>query len=206
MSEPALIICEYCDSVHRHAELPRGGTARCTVCKGPLYRRSRFDLESMQALTVAAGLVFVIANAWPLVTMESQGIVRETTLLGMVAAAWDSGIAAVAAIAALTVFLFPLLQIALYAYVLPGLRGQRRPREFEAAMRLLRAIRPWSMVEVFLIGVLVSVVKMSSLAEVTPEPGLWGFGVLTLLLTALGGFDLRELWTEAEARVPAGRA
>jgi len=202
MPASPLIICEYCDTVHRHTELDAGASARCINCDGPLYRRSRFDLDAMLALTAASAFVFIIANAYPIVVMQSQGITTETTLWGMVIAAWDSGIAAVAAIAALTVFLFPMLQISLYGYVLPGLRAGKLPREFNAAMRLLHLIRPWSMVEVFLIGVMVSVVKMGKLADVLPQPGLWGFAVLTLLLTALGSFDLRELWLEAEARQP----
>lgn len=200
MTAEPLIICEYCDAVHRRPALPPGGSARCQTCGGPLYRRSRFDLEAMLALTLASAVVFVVANAYPLVTMSSQGIETHASLLGLVMAAWDSGIAAVAAITALTVMIFPLLQISLYCYVLPGLRSGRLPREFHAAMRLLRRIRPWSMVEVFLIGTLVSVIKMSGLADVSPQPGLWGFGILTVLLTALGSFDLRELWWEAAER------
>ena len=193
-----LITCEYCDTVHRRPALEPGGSARCVVCHGPLVRKSRFDVEAMLALTVASAIVFVIANVYPIVTMQAQGITTQTTLWHMVISAWDSGIALVAAIAALTVLLFPLLQIGLYFYVLPGLRSGRLPHEFNAAMRLLRQLRPWSMVEVFLIGTLVSVVKMHSLAEVSPQAGLWGFGLLTMLLTALGSFDLRELWLEAE--------
>ncbi|GAC1629135.1 MAG: hypothetical protein NVS9B10_19930 [Nevskia sp.] len=195
-----LIICEYCDTVHRRPELEPGGSARCLACGGPLVRKSRFDVDAMLALTAASAIVFVIANVYPIVIMESQGITTQTTLWSMVISAWDSGIALVAAIAALTVMVFPLLQISLYLYVLPGLRGGRLPAEFNGAMRLLRQLRPWSMVEVFLIGTLVSVVKMQSLAEVSPQPGLWGFGLLTVLLTALGSFDLRELWLEAAER------
>lgn len=206
MAAEPLIICEYCDTVHRQAPLAAGDSARCVVCHGPLYRRSRFDVDAMLALTVASAIVFIVANAWPIVTMQSQGITTQATLWGMILAAWDSGIAAVAAIAALTVFVFPLLQIALYLYVLPGLRSGRLPAEFRPAMRVLRQLRPWSMVEVFLIGVMVSVVKMGHLAEVLPQPGLWAFAVLTVLLTALGSFDLRELWAAAEARISEARA
>jgi paraquat-inducible protein A len=53
------------------------------------------------------------------------------------------------------------------------------------------------MVEVFLIGVMVSVVKLSALASVTPDAGLWAFAVLTCLLTALHSFDLHALWLRA---------
>jgi len=65
-------------------------------------------------------------------------------------------------------------------------------------MHLLRQLRPWSMVEVFLIGVLVTIIKIGSLADVVLQPGIWSFGVLTALLTALAGFDTRELWQAAD--------
>jgi paraquat-inducible protein A len=197
MSE-ALLICPHCDAVHRRLPLAPGESARCRVCAAPLHGRSRFGIETMLALTITGLLVFLIANLFPIVEMEAQGVSTSATLWDMIVSAADSGIAAVAAIVALTVLLFPLLQLSLYFHVLlPLLRGHV-PRDFAGAMTVLRQVRPWSMVEVFLIGVMVSVVKMSHVATVSPQPGLWGFALLTLLLTALNSFDPRELWDAAE--------
>lgn len=198
MPAQALIVCEHCDTVHRRVELAPGAAARCHTCGGPLYHRSRLELNAMLALTLAGIIVFAVANAYPLVTLSSQGIRNEAALWQMVASAWNSHIALVAAIAALTVFFFPLLQLALYAYILLPLSLHRVPRGFAAAMHLLRQLRPWSMVEVFLIGVLVTIIKIGSLADVVLQPGIWSFGVLTALLTALAGFDTRELWQAAD--------
>lgn len=189
-----LAVCEHCDSVHRRGPLAPGQAADCRVCGATLYRRSRLDPDAMLALTIGALIVFVLANAAPIVTMESGGVVTRGWLLSIVSASWVAGIGPVAAIAAATVFLFPLAQLALYLYVLLGARAPTRPAGFAPAMQGLRLLRPWSMVEVFLIGILVSIIKMTTLAAVTPEPGLWGFAVLTILLTALSTFELRELW------------
>ncbi len=189
-----LAVCEHCDSVHQRGRLAPGEAADCRVCGATLYRRSRLDVDAMLALTIAAAIVFVLANAAPIVTMQSGGVTTRGWLGSIVAAAWDSGVGPVAAIAAATVFLFPLAQLSLYLFVLSASKLDARPPGFAAAMHGLRYLRPWSMVEVFLIGILVSIVKMSSLAKVTPEAGLWGFGVLTILLTALGTFELRALW------------
>ena len=189
-----LAICEHCDSVHQRGALAPGEAADCRVCGATLYRRSRLDVDAMLALTVAALIVFVLANAAPIVTMQSGGVTTRGWLMTIVSSAWEYGVGPVAAIAAGTVFLFPLAQLGLYLYVLLGSKRRTRPPGFVEAMHGLRWLRPWSMVEVFLIGILVSMVKMSSLAKVTPEAGLWGFGVLTILLTALSTFELRELW------------
>lgn len=191
---PGLAICEHCDTVHQRLPLAPGEAADCQVCGATLYRRSKLDLDAMLALTVAALIVFVVANAAPIVTMESGGVTTRGWLLSIVEMTWASGVGTVAAIAAGTVFLFPLAQITLYFYVLLACHRQQPAPQFARAMHWLRALRPWSMVEVFLIGILVSIIKMSHLASVTPEPGLWAFGGLTILLTALGTFELRELW------------
>jgi len=192
---PELAICEHCDSVHQRLPLERGEAADCHVCGATLYRRPMLDIDAMLALAAAALIVFVVANAAPLVTMESGGNTTRGWLLSLVATTWTSGVGAVSAILIGTVFLFPLAQIALYFYVLLACRLKRPASRFVDAMHWLRRLRPWSMVQVFLIGTLVSIIKMSHLASVKPEPGLWAFGVLTILLTALGTFELRELWS-----------
>jgi len=198
MPAETLIICEHCDAVHRRVEVAAGATATCATCGATLYRRPWFGLDAMLALTCAGLVVFVLANLYPLVTMSVQGVHAETALWQMIASAWDSGIAVVAGIAGLTVFVFPLLQLMLYAYLLFPLATGRVPRGLVPAMHLLRQLRPWSMVEVFLIGALVTLVKIGSLAEVTPRAGLWSFAALTCLLTALASFDSRELWRAAD--------
>lgn len=202
MSSDAVVICEHCDTVHRRVALSRGGRARCLRCGAVLYGESASDVEIMLALTLAALVVFIIANAYPIVTIAAQGFVNRTTLLGAVFASYDSGIGPVAVLAALSVFGFPLLQLSLYLWVLGHLRAGRRPPGFVAAMHALRQLRPWSMVEVFLLGILVAVVKLAALARVTPEAGFWGFAALTILLTALNSFDPHTLWQRAAAVSP----
>lgn len=189
-----LAVCAHCDTVHRRGPLAPGEAADCRVCGATLYRCSRLDPDAMLALTIAALIVFVLANAAPIVTMSSGGTTTRGWLLSIIAASWAHGVGPVAAISAATVFLFPLVQLVLYLYVLLGHRRSSRPVGFPLAMHWLRLLQPWSMVEVFLVGILVSIIKMTALAEVTPEAGLWGFGALTILLTALGTFELRLLW------------
>lgn len=197
MDTTALVICEHCDSVYRRMPLHHGQTACCTQCGAVLYSNRSLDLDAMLALAVAALIVLLIANAYPLMQVELGGITRETTLWNIILITFDSRVGLIAVVSALSIFFFPLLQIALYLYVLLPLRLGHVPPAFAGAMHALRQMQPWSMVEVFVLGALVSVVKLAGVATVSAETGLWGFGVLTLLITALGGFDLRELWDRA---------
>lgn len=190
-----ITICEHCDTVYQHRPLQAGERAVCLRCAAPLYRPARYELQTLLALIVAAAVVFVIANVSPIVTLELQGASSQSTLWGAIRAAWDSGVGPVAIIAALTVFFFPMCQIALLSYVLLALRSDGGRRELLIdALHSLRFMRPWSMVEVFVLGTLVAVVKIGGLASVHPRPGLYAFGVLTLLLTAINAFDLHAFW------------
>ncbi len=194
MALSALSICEYCDAVHQRRRLRAGEVARCVRCGAELYRNRRFDLDTMLATTLASLVVFVIANVHPVMVMELGGTQSDATLWDAILASYDAGVGPVAVVAAACIFFLPLSQILLFSYVLIPLRAGRVPRGFVAAMHALRHTRPWSMVEVFMVGVLVSAVKLAADAQITPGIGLWGFALLTILLTLLSTFDLHELW------------
>lgn len=204
MRSSRFAVCEHCDAVHARRALRRGEIAQCTRCGGELYRNRPSDLQWMLALTLASGIVFVIANCYPIVTMELKGVPSHTTLWGAIRATWDTGVGPISVLAALTVFFFPLAQILLFAYVLGALLRRRVPAGFIDAMHALRLMRPWSMVEVFVLGILVSVVKIAGMASIQLEVGIFAFGVLTLMLTAINAFDLHALWDVA-AEVNDGR-
>jgi len=191
---PALVICEHCDSVYRREPLAAGAVARCLRCGAELYRNRRVDLDVMLALTVTALIVLAIANAYPVVWMDLGGQSRSVTLWGAVLSSYDAGVGFVAVMSAACIFLMPLLQIVVLIYVLVPLRARRVPRHFSNAMHALRYMQPWSMVEVFLLGILVSAVKLAADASIAPGIGLWGFALLTYLLTLVTSYDLHELW------------
>ncbi len=191
---PKLVICEHCDSVHQRSPLPAGAVARCLRCGAELYRNRRVDLDAMLALTLAALIVLAIANAYPVVWMDLGGQSRSVTLWGAVLSSYDAGVGLVAVVSAACIFLMPLLQIAVLIYVLVPLRSGWVPPRFSSAMHALRHMQPWSMVEVFLLGILVSAVKLAADAAIAPGIGLWGFALLTYLLTLITSYDLHELW------------
>lgn len=195
-------ICEHCDAVYRRRPLARGEAAHCLRCGATMYRHPGLELDAMLALVITGLILFVIANAYPIVSLEFGQATAESTLWGAVLDTYDSGVGAIAALAAATVFFFPLTQLLLFAWVLVPLHRGQRPVGFVPAMRLLRLVQPWSMVEVFLLGALVAVVKLAGVAQVIVGAGLYAFGALTLLLAALTAFDLHDLWDAAEDSAP----
>jgi paraquat-inducible protein A len=189
-----LIVCEHCDSVYRRRKLARGDVADCLVCGAVLERHQWLGVESQFALIAAAFIVFVIANVSPIVTLGLSGMTAATTLWGAVIAMWNDGAQLVAFLTAMTLFFFPLGQILIFGWVLWFARSGRRAPGFAQAMSALVRVKPWSMIEVFMLGTLVAVVKAHTYFDVVPGPGIWAFGFLTLLITVFSSLDPRELW------------
>lgn len=179
--------------------LQRDEVATCTRCGTLLWRHSRLTPAEWLALVMAALVVFAVANGYPVASLSVQGIVQRATLLDAVTITWQQGHMAVALMTGMAGFVLPLLQLAALIWVLAPLALGRRPSGMAPTIRLLGWLRPWSMVPVFLLGVLVSVVKLAGMAAVQPQAGLAAFGVLTILLTLLGRLSPHALWRYAEA-------
>jgi len=195
-----LIACHECDLLQREAPLPSGGVARCGRCGAELYRSHPDSFERTLALTVGAIVLFVVANLFPIVGLKLQGQVIQTTLFHTVQTLYNEDMKSVAALVFVTTILMPAVQLSAIAYLLLPLRIGRAPRHFAFVFRVLQAVRPWGMVEVLMLGVLVSLVKLAHLAAVVPGVALWSFGALMLVLAAIAAaFDPRDLWARMSA-------
>ena len=200
MSAAPLIACHECDLLQREALLPAGGVARCRRCGATLYRSHPQSLERTLALTTGAIVLFVIANAFPIVGLQLQGQLIQTTLYNTVRTLYDEDMKPVAALVFVTTIAMPALELLALTYLVLPLRLGRVPRHFAPVFRVLEAVRPWGMVEVFMLGVLVSLVKLAHLASVVPGVALWSIAVLMLVMAAIAAtFDERALWAKAGA-------
>lgn len=200
---PHLVVCEHCDSVYQRPCLAQDEVARCARCDAVLYRASSLDLERWLALTVGAAILFAIAMLCPVVRISLQGLHNEATLWQSAAALAHSPAAPIALPAALAVIVAPFLQIALLAWILVHARAGRRAPGFAPAMRMLAALRPWSMVEVGLLGILVAVIKLAGFVEVAAGAGVWAMAGLMVLLTLIANGDMHWLWEMAGHAPPS---
>ena len=191
----SLIACHECDLLQREVPLPQGGIVRCGRCGAELYRSHPDSFERTLALTAGAIFLFAIANAFPIVGLKLQGQVIQTTLFHAVQILWDEDMKSVGVLVFVTTMLIPALQLLGLTYLLLPLRLGRVPQHFALVFRMLQAVRPWGMVEVFMLGVLVSLVKLAHLAGVVPGIALWSFAALMFLMAAISAvFDPRDLW------------
>ena len=193
------IACHDCDLIHRAPAVPAGGAARCSRCGALFFREKVNSLDRTLALTCAGIVLFVVANVFPFLSFNMRGQETQTTLGTGVMDLYQQGMTAIAVLVAVTVILAPAVHLASLLYILLPLRLGRISPALPHAYRLIRRIQPWSMMEVFVLGILVSVVKLAEMADIVPGLALWSFGVLIVVIAAAeSSLDRRRIWRRAE--------
>jgi paraquat-inducible protein A len=189
-----LIICEHCDCVYEKVTLAKHQKTLCTRCGGVLQRYNGLTVEQRLALTFTALVVWIFANFYPVMSISLKGLKNSATLWDSVLALSLGPITFIAMVAAIAMIIAPIIQLLLLIWVLTfALRNQRSPA-FKFCMRWLEALRPWSMLEVCLLGAMVAVIKLAGLLDVLPGIGLFALAVLSLMMIRIAGRDIRELW------------
>jgi paraquat-inducible protein A len=196
-----LLVCHDCDLLQREIELKPGCAASCSRCGAVLYRNATDSIDRTLACSLAAAVLFVIANVFPIFAIESQGSLRAINLLGAVRSLWDQQMQLISLLVFLTAILIPALELITMAYLLLPLKFRHVPAGYALLLRVMQIVKPWGMVEVFMLGVLVSLVKLSNTFKVIPGVALWSFGCLTLLLAAVAAsFNARDVWARLDAK------
>ena len=191
---PHLVICEHCDAVYQRRALVKGQVASCTNCDSVIYQAQDLNVRERLALSVTAAIAFLIANICPVITINLHGLESHTTMWQAALALAQGDAAPIAVPTAAVAVLVPFLQIAILIWVLAFARSGRRAPGFAQAMKMLNVLRPWSMVEVCMLGILVAVIKLSSLVQVYPGAGVWATAGLMVLMTLIAGRDVSQLW------------
>ncbi len=190
-----LIACHECDLLLQEIAVPPGKAACCPCCGTTLYRNLPDSINRSLALTIGSAVLFLLANAFPILGINLQGNGNAVTLLQAVHDLWKQEMHLVASLTCVTAVLVPALELSIMLYLLVPLYLGRVPVGVAMVMRLLQTIKPWGMVEVFMLGILVSLVKLVQDFKIIPGVALWSFGGLTLLLAALASsFNPRDIW------------
>ncbi len=190
-----LVLCHDCDLPNRVGVVPAGGAARCPRCDGLLYRSIPDTLDRTLAFALGGILLFVVANSFPFLAMVMQGNVTQTTLASGVSALFDQGRPLVAILVLATTILAPFLQLAATLYVMLPLKFGARAPAAKLVFRLLHRVQMWSMMEVFLIGILVSLTKLVEMAEIVPGIALWAFvALIPIVAAASSSLDSHWVW------------
>jgi len=191
-----VVACPDCDLLQRIPPLPPGGAACCPRCRRMLATCKPGSIERTTALAVAAAIAFLITNVEPLMGLSLAGREASTTIAGGVWRMWEHGERITALLIALFAVIAPALQIGFLLAILLSVRRPPAPRWVGMLLRWVVIAGSWSMVEVMMLGILVSLVKIAAIARVVPGVGIFAAGGLILLLAAMSSsFDPREAWS-----------
>jgi len=206
LSDKSLIACLHCDLLQRLPKLPPGASARCIRCDKELWRRRDDSLDRTLALSLAAAVLYVIANSVPMLGLSAVGRQAFTTVFGGAQHLWTNGRQMVSGLVLLTAVVAPGLQIGFMLAIVLAARRSQPARWVGILLRYHPTTCTWSMIEVMLLGVLVALVKIADYATVIPGVALFVLGVLVFLLAGIqASFDPREVWDRVEWAETRGR-
>jgi paraquat-inducible protein A len=197
-----IIACKVCGQVHElDGEPPRGMVARCRRCGSKIARRTHRSLHLTAALSLAALIMYVPANVFPIMRMEMYGATMDNTVWQGSVRLFDDGQWGVAIVVFLASILIPLLKL-MGLFFLSGtaMFHMQRWRGLRTGVyRFIDGIGRWAMLDVFVLAILVSLVKLQQLATIVPGPGVLAFcAVVVLTLLASASFEPQLIWEEQE--------
>lgn len=190
--------CDVCGLVRRAAP-----GMRCTRCGFRLRERRPASLQRTWALALAAMVLYIPANTYPVLTVVQLGAGQPSTILGGVRELIDAGMWPLAALVFFASVAVPVLKlIGLGILLLTTHYGTRwRLHDRTVLYRIVDAIGRWSMIDIFMESILVALVQFGQIASVYPGPGAIAFAAVVILtMLAARSFDPRLMWDYAQSR------
>ena len=192
MLEKHLIACPACDSLYKKEHLDKNEVLLCDHC-GSLIDDGLDDFRAAFAYALTCLILFAMANLLPFITLNLKGETSSTSIIASVLTLADNGLPALAWFLSLLIFLVPLWYLlgviwSIISFRLGLLRGLTRK-----FLHLMARMGQWNMLEVYLVAVLVTLVKVMQMADVRFLSGFWSFAVLIFFSILLNrSYDLGD--------------
>lgn len=182
--------CEDCGYIHHIPKLTPGTQITCFRCGSCLFKERRHWSRRSLALAMTGLILFIIANAFPFIGLDAAGLHTDSNLISSVYALIQRERWILASMIFLFIFLIPFIELCCLGYLactyaLGHLFTDYRPRGIPVIMRTVMMVHPWSMLEIFLLGVLVTSIKLGDIASLVPGIGSIAFVLLVFVLVAL---------------------
>jgi paraquat-inducible protein A len=192
--------CETCGLSQGVEPLAPGSTAECIRCGSAVVSRPFGGLEVTAALTLAALVLYIPANIYPILAMSMYGTYTEATVWDGVVSLMQHGDYFIAAVVFLASIVVPLLKLIGLLFLVVSVKWSRtrRMRGRTRIYKFIELIGPWAMLDVFLVAILVALVKMGDLGRIIAGPGLLAFtAVVVLTILASQSFDPKSIWNRS---------
>ena len=196
-----LISCHNCHLLCQRAEQP--SHMRCPRCGADLHDRKPNSITRTWALVLAAFIFYIPANLLPITIVISLGKAQADTIMSGVIYFLQTGMWPIALIIFLASVFIPLLKLLVLIFLLISVQRKTNWRQQDRTRlyRIVEIIGRWSMVDIFVVTILVALVHLGGLATIHAGPGALFFGavVVTTILAAMS-FDPRLIWDTEEVR------
>lgn len=200
-TQASLVGCHHCGQVSRARLLSAGLSAVCPRCGARLHPRKPNSISRTWALLIAAIILYIPANLFPVTVIQSLGRTEPDTILSGVKAlieadSWE--LAAILFFASITV---PVLKILALSYLLISVQRKShwRPEDRTRLYHVVEAVGRWSMIDVFVVSILIALVRFGNIVTFEPGIGVISFAsVVILTMFAALTFDPRLIWDNME--------
>ena len=190
-----MAVCHTCTALNPDS------SAKCRRCDAPVHVRIPNSIERTVALLIASVALYIPANLYPIMITEQQGNAIESTIIGGVILLWGMGSYAVALIIFVASVLVPMAKIfSLSALCVTVSRKQTTSRRQRTIMyRITELIGKWSMVDVFVVAILVALIQITGIVVISPGSAALAFAAMVIVtMVAAEGFDPRLIWDHGE--------
>ncbi len=194
--DQGLALCMVC---HQLANYKSGENNFCPRCESPIRMRFKDSLQRCWALTICSLIAFIPANAYPIMTFLTFGKGQGDTILSGIFALIKFEMYPIAAIVFIASFVVPLAKIIGLLVLLISLQSRKTfsKQKRTKMYRWIEFFGKWSMLDVFVVALLVSLVEFGTILEIVAGPGATAFGIMVILtIFAANSFDPRLLWDE----------
>lgn len=189
--DEGLVGCFVCGKVTAVEE------THCRRCQSRIHIRKPNSLQRTVALMIAAAVFYVPANLLPIMTITEFGDATPTTIMAGLISFWQAGSYPIALVIFTASILIPLLKIVALTWLCAAASGKLRPspKNLSKIYLITELLGRWSMIDLFVVGILVALVQLGSYMTIVPEMGAAAFGAVVILtMLAANSFDPRLLW------------
>jgi len=197
----SLVSCHSCHLLCKATSASKGAYAVCPRCGTRLHVRKPNSIARTWALVIAAIIVYIPANVLPITHVISFGKAQSDTIMSGVIYFVKSGSWPIALVIFVASVFVPLLKLFLLTFLLISVqrKSKWRRKDRTRLYRITEAVGRWSMVDIYVVTILVALVKLGSLATMRAGPGAIFFaGVVIITIFAAMSFDPRLIWDTQE--------
>lgn len=198
-----LVSCDACHLLSRKPKAPVHGIAHCPRCGEELHQRKPNSLMRTWALVLAAMIFYIPANVLPMTITSALGTVQADTIMSGVIYFMQHGSWEIALVIFTASVFVPFLKFVILIYLLLSIhfKSIKRPKDRTRLYRFTEAIGRWSMLDIYVVTILVALVKLGFLADIEAGPAALYFAlVVVTTMIAAESFDPRLIWDVVEEK------